>query len=424
MTTDIICGNSVVYPWQSVLKMRRIYFDHNATTPLHPQVLEAMLPYLKENFGNPSSVHRLGQTTRQAIEQVRETVAKFLNTQDVQEIVFTSGGTEANNQAIKGVVYAHRNKSPHIITSAIEHHAVLNVCQYLEKEGFAVTYLPVDKYGQVNLSDVEKAIKPETILVTIMHANNEVGTIEPIAEVGQLLQKINAERLTLNAPRIYFHTDAVQTVGKIKVNVQELKVDLLSLSAHKFYGPKGVGVLYIRKGTRIHSLLQGGHHEKNRRAGTENVAGIVGLGEACKIANLEMNKEAEKLLFLRKKLEAGINKTIPCTYLNGHPGERLPNTVNFSFEGLEGESLVLSLDFEGIAASTGSACTSGSLEPSHILLAMGIPAEIAQGSIRFSLGRGNTEEEIDYLLEVLPKIVARLRSMSPLWEDKFKKLKM
>jgi cysteine desulfurase len=402
---------------------RRIYFDHNATTPLDSQVLEVMLPYLKEEFGNPSSVHSFGQRTRQAIEQAREIVAKFLNAQEVNEIVFTSGGTESNNFAIKGISYANREKGNHLIISSIEHHAVLNVCQYLEKQGFQVTYLPVDKYGRVNPLDIEKAIKPETILVTIMHANNEVGTIQPISEIGQLLRRINQQRVTSHQSPIYFHTDAVQTVGKVKVDVQELNVDLLSLSAHKFYGPKGIGALYIRKGTRIHSLLQGGHHEKNRRAGTENVAGIVGLAEACKLAISEMDKEATKLLFLRKKLEEGINKKIPYAHSNGHPEERLPNTVNFSFEGLEGESLILSLDFEGIAASTGSACTSGSLEPSHILLAMGVPAEIAQGSIRFSLGRDNTEEEIDYLLEILPKTVSRLRSMSPLWEDKLKSLK-
>lgn len=400
--------------------MKRIYFDHNATTPLDSRVLEAMLPYLRENFGNPSSVHSFGQKTRQAIEEAREIVAKFLNAREADEIVFTSGGTESNNFAIKGVIYANREKGNHLITSSVEHHAVLNVCQYLEKQGFLVTYLPVDKYGRVTPVDVEKAIKPETVLITIMHANNEVGTIEPIAEIGQLIETINGKRLTENLPRIYFHTDAVQTVGKIKVDVQELNVDLLSLSAHKFYGPKGIGALYIRKGTKLHSLLQGGHHEKNRRAGTENVAGIVGLAEACKLAILEMDKEGEKLLFLRKKLEEGINKTISYAHLNGHPEERLPNTVNFSFEGLEGESLILSLDFEGIAASTGSACTSGSLEPSHILLAMGIPAEIAQGSIRFSLGRDNREEEVAYLLEILPKMVSRLRSMSPLWEEKIK----
>lgn len=400
--------------------MKRIYFDHNATTPMHPEVLDAMLPYLKENFGNPSSVHRFGQETRKAIEATREIVAKFLNASKAEEIVFTSGGTESNNFAIKGVAYANREKGNHLITSSMEHHAVLNVCQYLEKQGFTVTYLPVDKYGQVNPLDVEKAIKPETILVTIIHANNEVGTIQPIAEIGALLEKINSSRVPRSSQPIYFHTDAVQTIGKIKVDVQELKVDLLSLSGHKFYGPKGIGALYIRKGTRLHSLLQGGHHEKNRRAGTENVAGIVGLGKACELAGKEMDREKEKLLHLRAKLEEGINKTISYAHLNGHPQERLPNTVNFSFEALEGESLILSLDFEGIAASTGSACTSGSLEPSHVLLAMGIPGEIAQGSIRFSLGRDNIEEDIDYLLEILPKIVERLRSMSPLWEDKLK----
>ncbi len=410
--------------------MKKIYFDHNATTPLAARVLEAMLPYLKEEFGNPSSVHSFGQRAKQAIEQAREIVANFLNTRETSEIVFTSGGTESNNFAIKGLVSANRGKAIHLIASSVEHPAVLNVCQYLEKRSAAegqnlqVTYLPVDKYGRVNPAELEKAIRPETLLVTIMHANNEVGTIQPVAAIGELLEKINAQRSTLNAPRIYFHTDAVQTVGKIKVDVRELKVDLLSLSAHKFYGPKGIGALYIRKGIRIDPLLQGGHHEKKRRAGTENVAGIVGLAEAGKLALAEKEKEAEKLLALRKKLEEGIKKTIPDTNLNGHPEERIPNTANISFEGLEGESIILSLDFEGIAASTGSACTSGSLEPSHILSAMGIPAEIAQGSVRFSLGRDNTEEEIDYLLEILPKIIIRLRSMSPLWEDKLKKSRM
>jgi len=405
--------------------MRRIYFDHNATTPMHSAVLEAMLPYYQEYFGNPSSVHTFGQKTRQAIEQARETVAKFLNAKDAQEIVFTSGGTESNNFAIKGVAYAYQTKDfiPHIITSAIEHHAVLNVCQYLEKQGVQVTYLPVDKYGRVNPEDVKKAIKPETVLVTIMHANNETGTIQPISEIGKLIQEVNGKRMTENGKHIYFHTDAVQTVAKIKVDVQELKVDLLSLSGHKFYGPKGTGALYVRKGARMHSLLQGGHHEKNRRAGTENVAGIIGLAKACEIAEKERDTESKRLFYLRQKLEKNILEKIPFTHLNGHPEERLPNTTNISFETLEGESLVLSLDLEGIAVSTGSACTSGSLEPSHVLIAMGVPAEVSQGSLRISLGRDNTEEEIEHLLEVLPKIVNRLRSMSPLWEDKLKSLK-
>lgn len=386
--------------------MKRVYLDHNATTPTHPEVVKAILPYYKEVFGNASSVHQFGQQARKAIDEAREKIANFIGASP-KEIVFTSGGTEANNFALKGVVYANERKGKHIITSSMEHHAVLNPCKYLEKKGFKVTYLPVDKYGLVDPEEVRRAITEETILISIIHANNEVGTIEPVTEIGKIAKEIG----------IYFHTDAVQTVGKIPVNVNELNIDLLSLSGHKIYGPKGIGVLYIRKGTRIQPLIQGGHHELNRRAGTENVPAIVGLGKAIEIAKATMEKESMRLTNLRNKLCSGIGEKIDYVRLNGHPGKRLPNTLNMSFEFVEGESMILNLDLKGIAVSTGSACTSGSLEPSHVLKAMGVDAAVAQGSIRFSLGKDNTEEDIDYVLEVLPEIVSRLRAMSPLFKQ-------
>ena len=386
--------------------MKRVYLDHNATTPTHPEVVKAILPYYKEVFGNASSVHQFGQQARKAIDEAREKIANFIGASP-KEIVFTSGGTEANNFALKGVVYANERKGKHIITSSMEHHAVLNPCKYLEKKGFKVTYLPVDKYGLVDPEEVRRAITKETILISIIHANNEVGTIEPVTEIGKIAKEIG----------IYFHTDAVQTVGKIPVNVNELNIDLLSLSGHKIYGPKGIGVLYIRKGTRIQPLIQGGHHELNRRAGTENVPAIVGLGKAIEIAKATMEKESMRLTNLRNKLCSGIGEKIDYVRLNGHPGKRLPNTLNMSFEFVEGESMILNLDLKGIAVSTGSACTSGSLEPSHVLKAMRVDAAVAQGSIRFSLGKDNTEEDIDYVLEVLPEIVERLRVMSPLYKQ-------
>lgn len=386
--------------------MRKVYLDHNATTPTHPEVVKAILPYYKEVFGNASSVHQFGQQARKAIDEAREKIANFIGASP-KEIVFTSGGTEANNLALKGVVYANERKGKHIITSSMEHHAVLNPCKYLEKKGFKVTYLPVDKYGLVDPEEVRRAITKETILISIIHANNEVGTIEPITEIGKIAKEIG----------IYFHTDAAQTVGKIPVNVNELNIDLLSLSGHKIYGPKGIGVLYIRKGTRIQPLIQGGHHEKNRRAGTENVPAIVGLGKAIEIAKATMEKESMRLTNLRNKLCSGIGEKIDYVRLNGHPGKRLPNTLNMSFEFVEGESMILNLDLKGIAVSTGSACTSGSLEPSHVLKAMRVDPAVAQGSIRFSLGKDNTEEDIDYVLEVLPEIVSRLRAMSPLFKQ-------
>ncbi len=351
-----------------------------------------------------SRLHQFGQQARKAIDEAREKVADFIGAIQ-EEIIFTSGGTEADNFAIKGIAYANEKKGKHIITSSIEHHAVLNPCKYLEKQGFQVTYLPVDKYGLVDPDEVEKAIAKETILITIMHANNEIGTIEPIAEIGKIAKEKG----------ICFHTDAVQTVGKIPVDVNELNIDLLSLSAHKIYGPKGIGALYIRKGTRIQPLIQGGHHEKNLRAGTENVPAIVGLGKAVEIAKATLDKESIYLTNLRDGLCSGIGEKIDSVYLNGHPGKRLPNTLNMSFEFVEGESIILNLDMKGIAVSSGSACTSGSLEPSHVLKAMGVEPAIVQGSIRFSLGKDNTEEDIDYVLEVLPEIIAHLRAMSPLY---------
>lgn len=387
--------------------MRRIYLDHNATTPLRPEVLEAMLSCYKNVFGNASTIYSFGQEARKAIDDARETLACLIGAEP-KEIVFTSGGTEADNFALKGVVSALEGKGGHIVTSSIEHHAVLFTCKYLEKMGKKITYLPVDKYGWLDPERVKEAITNETILISIVHANNEIGTIEPIAEIGKIARTCG----------VYFHTDAVQTVGKIPINVNELGIDLLSLSAHKFYGPKGVGALYIRKGTKIHPLMHGGEQERKRRAGTENVPCIAGLGEAAKIASKEMKQEYSHVKKLRDKLENKIKDKIDYIRLNGHRTKRLPSTSNISFEFIEGESLILNLDLKGIAASTGSACASGSLEPSHVLLAIGVPPAIAQGSIRFSLGRDNQKEDIDYTVENLVEIVGRLREMSPLFTGK------
>jgi cysteine desulfurase len=384
--------------------MRKVYLDHNATTPTHPEVVKAMVPYYNKVYGNPSSIHMFGQEARKAVDEAREKVANFIGAK-VEEIVFTSGGTEADNFAIKGIAYRNEKKGKHIITSSIEHHAVMNPCKYLGGKGFNVTFLPVDKCGIVNPDDVKKAITDGTILITIMHANNEVGTIEPIEEIGSIAKEKG----------IIFHTDAVQSVGKTRVNVDGLNVDLLSLSAHKIYGPKGIGALYIRKGTKIEPLILGGHHERNRRAGTENVPGIVGLGKAIEIALQNMEEENKKEVHLRDKLWDGLNQKIDSIKLNGHPEKRIPNTLNISFKFVEGESIILNLDLQGIAVSSGSACTSGSLEPSHVLSAMGVDSATAQGSVRFSLGRDNTQEDIDYVLQVLPDIVSRLRAMSPLY---------
>lgn len=384
--------------------MKRIYFDHSATTPVDREVAESMLEYMTEKYGNPSSVHSFGRETRKAIEEAREKVAALINAAP-NEIIFTSGGTEGDNLAIKGVAYGNRKKGNHIITTAIEHHAVLHTCEYLEKQGFTVTYLPVDEHAMINLDDLKNAITDKTILISIMFANNEVGTIQPVKEIGQLAKEKG----------IYFHTDAVQAVGNCPIDVKELNIDLLTMSGHKFHASKGVGALYIRRGVKVEEIQHGGGHERNLRAGTENVPGIVGLGKAAEIARRDMDKKVPYIKGLRDKIIAGITENIPHIRLNGHPEQRMPGNVNFSFLYIEGESLLLNLDLKGIAASSGSACTSGSLDPSHVLLSMGLTHEVAHGSLRVSLGRGNTEEEVDYFLEVVPEIVERLRSMSPLY---------
>lgn len=384
---------------------RMIYFDHAATTPVRTEVVEAMLPYFTAKYGNPSSIYTIGRESKKAIEEARETVAKVIGAQP-REIFFTGSGTEADNWAIKGVAYANRQKGKHIITTAIEHHAVLHTCQYLESEGFEVTYLPVDADGLVTAEQVREAIRPDTILISIMFANNEIGTIEPIGEIGKIAREKG----------IYFHTDAVQAMGNVNINVEELNVDMLSMSAHKFYGPKGIGALYIRKGVKITSFIHGGAQERGRRASTENVAAIVGLAKALELAAENMEQYNKKLLALRDRTIEEIQKKIPFIKLNGHRTKRLPGNVNFSFEFIEGESLLLMLDMKGIAASSGSACTSGSLDPSHVLLAIGLPHEIAHGSLRITFGEDNSEADVDYLMEVLPPIVQRLREMSPLYE--------
>ena len=383
--------------------MGRIYLDYAATTPTHPEVVEAMLPYFSEVFGNPSSIYTCGQEAKGAIEEARSKVAELIGARD-EEIVFTSGGSEADNFAIKGVAYANESEGNHIITTTIEHHAVLETCHFLETKGFRVTYLPVDEYGLVAPEEVRQAITSKTILISVMQANNEIGTIEPIAEIGKIAREA----------RIYFHTDAVQTVGHLPISVDELGVDLLSMSAHKLYGPKGVGALYIRKGTKLLPFVHGGEQERGRRASTENVPGIVGLGKAVEIARQEMSEEAERLTGLRDKLINGLLGQIDHTRLNGHPTNRLPNNVNVSIAFAEGESMCLNLDLEGICTATGSACSSAITEPSHVMLALGLPPLEAHSSLRFSLGKWTTEEEIDRVLEVLPRIVAKLRAMSPL----------
>ena len=383
--------------------MKRSYLDHAATTPTDPEVVEAMLPYLSEVFGNPSSIHSFGQEAKAAVEEARDKIAALIGARG-EEIVFTGSGTEADNFALQGTAYASEGKGNHIITTTIEHHAVMETCKFLQGLGFEVTCLPVDSYGLVDPQDVRKAITDKTILISVMHANNEVGTIEPIAEIGEIAREAG----------VYFHTDAVQAVGHIPVKVDELGVDMLAMSAHKFYGPKGVGALYIRKGTKLIPLMHGGEHERRRRAGTENVPAIVGLGKAAEIAQREMDAEAKWLIHLRDKLIKGLMGRSEHIRLNGHPARRLPNNVNVSIEFVEGESMLLNLDLEGIAASTGSACSSGSLEPSYVLLAMGLSHELAHGSLRFSLGRETTEEDIERVLEVSPRIIAKLRAMSPM----------
>jgi cysteine desulfurase len=366
--------------------------------------MDAMRPYYTEHFGNPSSIYGMARESKKAIETARAQVAKALGAVP-DEIYFTSGGSESDNWAIKGIAFANRKKGNHIITSAIEHHAVLHTCQYLEKEGFSVTYLPVDSSGLVDPQELEQAITDKTILVSIMYANNEIGTIEPITELGSIARK----------HKIYFHTDAVQAIGNVPIDVKGQNIDLLSLSAHKFYGPKGCGALYIRKGVKIDNLIHGGGQESRRRAGTENIAGIVGLGTAIELATADIGGHNARIAALRDRLLKGILDTISCARLNGHPEKRLPGNLNVSFEYIEGESMLLWLDDEGICGSTGSACTSGSLEPSHVMLAIGLPHEVAHGSLRLTLGDANTEQEVDRVLDVLPKVVAKLREMSPLY---------
>ncbi|MBD3184803.1 cysteine desulfurase NifS [Candidatus Poribacteria bacterium] len=389
--------------------MERIYMDHNATTPVHPEVLATILPYYNEKFGNASSVHTFGREARADMEEAREKIADFIGAQP-REIIFTSGGTESDNMAILGAVSKNVKKGKHIITSSIEHHAVLNTCKYLENKGHEVTYLNVDKYGVINLDQLRDSIKDDTVLITIMHANNENGTIEPIEEIV----KIAAEKGVL------VHSDAVQTLGKVPINLKELGVDLMTFSAHKIYGPKGIGILYIRRGTRIDPLIRGGHHERNLRGGTENVPAIVGFAKALEVANSDMDEEQSRLWKLTEKLKNGLLDQIDDLFINSHPENRVPGTMNISFDYLEGESIILSLDMKGVGVSTGSACTSGTLEPSHVLSALGLPIAAAQGAIRFSLGRSNTEEHVDYILQELPPIIKRLRDMSPLYADKMK----
>lgn len=381
--------------------MRRIYLDHAATTPLDRRVFEEMKPYFSIRYGNASSLHSFGREAHEAIEKARERVAKALSCQP-SEVYFTSGGTEADNWAVKGVAYANRKKGKHIITSSIEHHAILHPCEYLERNGFEVTYLPVDRYGFVNPADVEDAIRKDTILISVMHANNEIGTVEPIEEIGRIARERG----------VYFHTDGVQTFCKIPTDVNKLNVDLFSISAHKLYGPKGVGALYIRSGVKIDPLLHGGGHERGMRSGTENTPGIVGLGAAAELALRRMKADSERMISLRDRLIKEVLK-VENSWLNGHPKKRLPNNAHFCFGLIEGESLVLRLDEKGIAASTGSACSSKSLEPSHVLIRIGLKHEEAHGSLRLTLGRENTKEEIDYVIEVIPEEVEKLREISP-----------
>ena len=384
-----------------------IYFDNAATTPIRPEVYDAMRPYIESCYGNPSSVYKLARESKKAIDLARKQVADAINA-DSGEIFFTGCGSESDNWAIKGVALALKDRGKHIITTCIEHHAILHTCEFLEENGYEVTYIPVDEYGMVSADDIKKAIRPDTILVSVMTANNEIGTIEPIKEIGAVCREKG----------VYFHTDAVQAVGHIKIDVKEMNIDLLSLSGHKIGAPKGIGALYIRKGVKIKNLIHGGQQEKGKRAGTENVIGIVALGKAIELAVSEMEDTTERLKYLRDKIINGVLKNIEYSRLNGHPEERLPGNVNISFEFIEGESMLLMLDAKGICASSGSACTSGSLDPSHVLLAIGLPHEKAHGSLRISLGYQNTEEEVDKLLEVLPPIVQRLREMSPLYEMK------
>ena len=384
-----------------------IYLDHNATTPVRPEVLREMLPYLEGEYGNASSLHSLGRRARSTIEEARAKVAALIGPCEPVDIVFTSGGTESDNFALKGAAYALRSKGKHIVTGSTEHMAVLGPCKFLAQEGYEVTYVPVDEYGVLDLSALKDAVRDDTILVSVMSANNETGTIQPIEEISKIA----------HAKKALFHTDAVQAVGRFPVNAEKMGIDLLSMSSHKIYGPKGVGALYISKKAKLTPFINGGHHERNRRAGTENVPGIAGFGKACELAARDMDAESKRLTDLRERLWRGINKNVADVKLNGHPDRRLPNTLNVSFKYVEGESILLNLDLKGIAASSGSACTSGSLEPSHVLKAMGVDAAVSQGSVRFSLGRVNTKEDIDVVIKEIPPIIGKLRDMSPLYDD-------
>ncbi len=382
------------------------YFDHAATTPVKKEVLDSMIPYFNEYYGNASSLYNFSKHSKEAIEHSREIVASVLNS-DSNEIYFTSGGTESDNLAIKGIMMSNKSKGNHLITSRIEHPAVLNTCKTLEKEGFEVTYLSVDETGMINLKELEDSIRKDTVLVSIMYANNEIGTIEPMKEIGDICKRND----------VLFHTDAVQAVGSVKIDVKELNIDLLSLSAHKFYGPKGIGALYVKNGVLFERLIDGGHQEKGKRSGTENIPLIVGLGKAIEVAYSNIEENNKKLINLRDYYISEVEKRIPYIKLNGDRTNRLPNNANISFKYIEGEGLLLNLDGVGICASTGSACSSSSLEPSHVLLAIGLPHEIAHGSLRVTFGIDNTKEEVDYLIENLVKIVQKLRNMSPLYEE-------
>ncbi len=387
--------------------MRRVYMDHNATTPVHPEVLAAMMPFFKEQFGNASSIHWAGREVKKYLDDAREQVAALLQASP-DEIIFTGCGTESDNMAIKGVALALREKGRHIITTSVEHHAVLHTCGFLEKMGYEVTYLPVDREGLIDLQDLRRAIRTDTVLISIMFANNETGTLFPVQEIGEIAREKG----------IIFHSDSVPAVGKVPIDLRSLPIDILSFSGHKLYAPKGIGGQYIRTGTRLMSLIHGGAQERNRRAGTENIPYIIGMGKACEIAHRDFATRNAHILSLRDRLQDEIFRRIPDVKFNGHPAKRLPNTLNISFQYIEGESLLLNLDLEGIAVASGSACTSGSSEPSHVLLAMGVPPEIAQSAIRFSLGYSNSEDDVDYVAEVLPGIVKRLRDMSPLYPKK------
>jgi len=387
--------------------MNRVYLDYNATTPVEPEVLDAMLPYFSVEFGNAASIHTLGQKARAAVETAREQVAALIGARP-QEIVFTSGGTESDNHAIFGIVAASSSPGvrPHVITSFIEHEAVLNACQALEKQGVDVTYLSVDQDGQIDLDQLRSALRPQTALITVMHANNELGTVQPIEEIGRIAKQAD----------VYFHTDAVQSAGKIPIDVNQLQLDLLSLSGHKLYGPKGIGALYIRGGTRLRQLLYGGHHQRGFRPGTENVPGIVGLGKAAELARNLLTNDARRLGALRDQLEHGLLNRVPKSRINGYRAPRTPNTTNLVFPGVEGEALLIALDLKGLACSTGAACSSGAVEPSHVLTAIGLPAEEARASLRFSLGRHTTQADIDFALRVVPEAVAQLRQLSPTYQ--------